>query len=133
MLQRRSFMAMLGLAPVAGAVGVEAQPMPSGVSIVNPLDAVSNVEWAKRRVDAIRWARQNAMPVGDEHFLGSPADVIDDEVLAMKSWSTQHKQRAMRERRLRRYRENYLSDALARVEKEVKLSLAPEWVRRFLS
>lgn len=133
MLARRSFMAMLGLAPVAGAMGVEPSVPTAAVSVVNPLDAASDIEWAKRRVAAIRWARQNAMPVGDEHFLGSPADVIDDEVTAMKSWSPQHKRRAMRERRMRRYRETYLSDALARVEKEVKLSLAPEWVRRFLS
>ena len=60
------------------------------------------------------------------------ADAIEFDVEAMRSWSPSFKRRVTQARRFQRYNENYMKDALARVEREVKLSMAPDWVRRFL-
>lgn len=130
MLARRSFMAMIGLAPVAMATPEEGlNPVPMLTSHKKEMD---ELQWAKKRVEAIQWARKNGVPVGEESFIGRPSDVIDNEVNAMRSWSAQYKKRAADKRRAQMFRDNYLKDAMLRMEREVKLSLAPDWVRRFI-
>ena len=130
MIGRRGLMSMLGLAPAAAVMPQQLHPVNPMPSIVADAD-VSNLEWAKRRLKAIHWADVNGLPRGDAPLL-EQSDTIEQDVDAMRSWSVQHKRRVTQARRLERYKENYMKDALARVEREVKLSMAPDWVRRFL-
>lgn len=130
MIGRRGLMSMLGLAPAAAVMPQQLYPANPMPSIVADAD-VSNLEWAKRRLKAIHWADVNGLPRGDAPLL-EQSDAIEQDVDAMRSWSAQHKRRVTQSRRLERYKENYMKDALARVEREVKLSMAPDWVRRFL-
>lgn len=131
MIGRRGLISMLGLAPAAAVMPQQLHPANPVPSIVSTADDVSNLGWAKRRLKAIHWADVNGLPRGDAPLI-EQADAIEFDVEAMRSWSPSFKRRVTQARRLQRYNENYMKDALARVEREVKLSMAPDWVRRFL-
>lgn len=132
MIGRRSLMAMIGLAPVAAVSGpaLVQDHLPAN-SVMAPPD-LSPVEYARRRLAAVKYARSMGIDVDHGPSLLGMVDCTEMEVSAMRSWSPATKQRVVGERRFKRYHDNYLSEAVARVEREVKLSLAPEWVRRFM-
>lgn len=135
---RRSFMAMLGLAPVA-AVAPKI-PANTGWGDVTPsyvanniddLDSLSSIEYAKRKVDALKWAKENSFDRASRDELHI-RDAIDANIVAMKSWSPAYRAMALNERVLNWHSNRRLENAIANLEREVKLSMAPEWARRFL-
>ena len=131
MIGRRNLMAMIGLAPVAAI----SSPVPVLESCGNSVTATSDlspVEYARKRLAAVKYARSIGIEPDHGPSYLSMTDCVEAEVSAMRSWSAATKQRVVGERRFKRYQDNYISEAVARVEREVKLSLAPEWIRRFM-
>lgn len=135
---RRSFMAMLGLAPVAAVA--PKTPTDTGWSGAAPsymarsiddLDSLSNIEYAKRRVDAFKWAKENSFDRDYRDELLA-RDAIVANIAAMKSWSPAYRAMALNERAANWHSNRRLESAIANLEREVKLLMAPEWVRRFL-
>jgi hypothetical protein len=131
-------MAMLGLAPVA-AVAPKI-PADTGWGVVTPscvvsqiddLDPLSDIKYAKRKVDALKWAKENSFDRASRDKLHT-RDAIDANIVAMKSWSPAYRAMALNERVLNWYSNTKLENAIADLEREVKLSMAPEWARRFL-
>lgn len=135
---RRSFMAMLGLAPVAAVAPktptdtIWKDVTPSYVANhIDDFTLSSDIEYAKRKVDAFKWAKENLLDrdYRDELHI---RDGIDANVVAMKSWSPAYRAMVLNERVSNWYSNRKLENAIANLEREVKLSMAPEWARRFL-
>lgn len=136
---RRSFMSMLGLAPIAAAMPVNGVAgtgsLSSSASYVpfggfNQVgEQIDNVEYARKRLDALKWVSSKNLPGENEHFAYQDPAI---HVESMRSWSHSHKARVTSELRRARDREIVIKAAENRFERELKLSLAPDWVRRFL-
>lgn len=130
---------MLGFAPIAAAMPVNsiasAGSLSSSVAYTpfsgfNQIpEEMDNVEYARKRLDALKWMSSKNLPGENEHF-AYPDPAVHVE--SMRSWSVSHKQRVTSELRLARDRELVIKAAQNRLERELKLSLAPDWVRRFL-
>jgi hypothetical protein len=131
-------MKMLGLAPVAAVA--PKTPTDTGwrgatpsyvANNIDDLDSLSDIECAKKRVEALKWAKENSFDRASRDELHT-RDAIDADVVAMKSWSPAYRAMALNERALNWYSNRKLENAIADLEREVKLSMAPEWARRFL-
>jgi len=130
---------MLGLAPIAAVMpvnSISSAGISSSSSAYVPLsgfnevpETMDNVEYARKRLDALKWMYNKNLPGENEHF-AYPDPAVHVE--SMRSWSASHKQRVASELRLARDRELAIKAAKNRLERELKLSLAPDWVRRFM-
>jgi hypothetical protein len=141
---RRSLLAMFAAAPAAAVVssappsapppawGKFAPTAPYDAYGLEPAIMSQNddgpLEYAKKRLAALQWAERNG--ISEERL--DPFGVIDAEANAMRSWSPAHRER-WRMKRIEQMRHaSRYREAVEHVERQIKLSLAPEWVRRFL-
>lgn len=134
---RRSLLAMIGMAPAAAAVSaksnIEAQNLPRAFVEQWPLpermnQVYSPLDDAKQRLSALQWARDNDL----EESRDRPYEIIIAEVGAMRSWSTAYRARCAADRTEKMRKDFMIIDAIQHVEREIKLSLVPSWMRRFL-
>lgn len=138
-MKRRGVLSFLGLAPVAAAMPVnivDGVTRPPSLGSYAPLNAFSQtelamdgVEYARKKLDALKWMSSKNVPNDNEHF-AYPDPAIHVE--AMRSWSVSHKSRVTSELRRAKDQELAIKGAKNRLERELKLSIAPEWVRRFI-
>lgn len=133
---RRSLLAMFGAAPVAAVMPAEATPSvasippPSPWFYDNPYSDQDDDQLtrAKQRLEALQWAEKSGL----SDYTVDPYAVIDVEANSMRSWSASQRER-WRARRIEQIRRaSLVREAMESVERQLKLSLAPSWMRRYL-
>jgi hypothetical protein len=133
MMNRRSIMAMLGMAPAAAVMPPEVYVNPSpgfGRGINSSLfheedDIVAD---AKRRLEAAEWSAGKPQPVFDmTHYMD-----YDYGVESMKSWS-RHMKSVVRTKRGREYHEKRrIEERRYNVARAMFIKMAPPQLRDFL-
>lgn len=134
---RRTLLGMFGAAPAAMVVKATPQTQTYVPEVsMNPFpddpwkanETIDAVERAKKNLSAVMWADSNGLnTVGPD-----PYDTMDAEIDSMRSWSKVAKARISRNRYAEIRRKSFIDEAIKDVERQVKKSLAPEWIRRFL-
>lgn len=136
---RRSFMAILGLAPVAAISSPMEMPHKgshqAGALFGAPLgpqqscSTPDRVEEAKQRLNALKMARSADISLRDGALFH---EKFEAEVNGMRSWSAVQRHRVIKERFKKTMDEHELLRAEQHLSRELKLMALPEWARRFL-
>jgi hypothetical protein len=139
-MRRRSLMAMLGLAPIAGASGALSAPTPKvvglrtmsgvaldGLSLSEPVALKYNspeddVPYAEKQLNLLRWKQKNG-------FGTRPNNIYDCPNIESRRATSPAVKRILHAQNRDRLE---MQEAERSVAYHTAIRLAPEWLRRFL-
>ena len=135
---RRSFMAFLGLAPVAAVTPVVQEvvynPVVSGTNKIMTQNSLyvedyNPIKHAREKLAALKKAKENDLLT---NFHETFYEQLSTDVRTFRSWSEAHKCRKITEKIAVARTEYEIRRAEYELEREMKKSLLPEWMRRFI-
>jgi hypothetical protein len=133
---RRSFMAALGLAPVAAVMPSNPATVPTPYNEYIPFktsgmmasENLSPLELSRQRLRALKEMQKFGITRYREPFY---YERVNAELSSLRSWSSSYKIRVQEDRIIKIRDRVEVEDAEAEVARQMKAALLPEWARRF--
>lgn len=133
---RRSFMSLLGLAPIATVTPiVQEQSYRTFIQGVNPIPSVypedpsDRIEYAREKLRALEYARENGI---DHRYVDEYYENTTEEIRSFRSWSNVHKSQKISKVIAKKRAEHAIERAKFELEREMKMVLVPSWARKFI-